>query len=168
MLGVFERIRKWTALRSYRSKLPLLLVKRYGYEQQYTPAQVLTTIKLHELNLRYAPYACAMFCSKQAYGDFVAMRRSTAEAKIAPSDMSAYPLWSEVGGTDWPAHHEITTELHHSVGYDSPWADAGHSHHDGGGAFDGGHHAGADYGGGYDGGGDSGGGYDGGAGSGSD
>src|SRR4051812_6506397 len=101
---------KWNALRNYRSKLPRLLVERYGRERRYSPAQVLTTIKLHRLSERFAPHACAMFCSKRAYADFVASHVPKTEIPFQPLDPSM-PLWAGVSIQHWPTHEAIVNDL---------------------------------------------------------
>ncbi|HWA75438.1 MAG TPA: DUF6559 family protein [Polyangiaceae bacterium] len=160
---MFERIQKWLALRSYRANLGHLLVDRYGRERRYTPPQVLTTIKQHRLSERYAAYACAMFCSKRAYDDFVASRLARTDIPITPLAETSTPLWFDIPAYDWPAHHELTTEIHH-YGF-SHNADFGphYSDHSSGDFGDAYHHGGGDshHGGGHDGGGHHGGGHDG-------
>jgi hypothetical protein len=99
------------AVRSYRKRLGRLLVQRYGRERQYTPPQVLTTIKLNGLSERFAPYACAMFCSKHAYSEFVDSRVPKAGPSIDPLKEASVPLWAGVLAQDWPPHHEIVTDL---------------------------------------------------------
>ncbi|MFZ5891780.1 MAG: DUF6559 family protein [Myxococcota bacterium] len=167
MAGTLEQLRKWLALRSYRKQLPHLLVARYGRDATYTPPQVLTTIKTHRLNERYAAYACVMFCSKRAYSEFFTNPQWAEATSVASSDTSP-PMWAGMVAADWPAHHEIATELHLAHGHstDGQWASHGADspghvgndhdgayHHDhtgwdaGGGGYDGG-----GYGGGYDGG----------------
>lgn len=161
---MFERIRKWLALRSYRADLGHLLLKRYGRARSYTPPQVLTTIKLHRFSERYAAYACAMFCSKRSYEDFAAAVPQ-ADAAMAPRTGPNIPVWASAIALDWPVHGELIAELSHSYGHSdhSNFAADHHfgsfdSHHDTGTSS---HHDGGHYGG-YDGGGHHDGGHDGG------
>ncbi len=127
---IFERFRKWAAVRSYRANLGRLLVERYGRGRRYTPAQVLLTIKLHGFNERYAPYACAMFCSKRAYVEFVAERSSGGEAGAAPLLGLSLAQCSAIDTSAWPDHHDIVSDPHHSFGDDrggDPAFDVNHS-----------------------------------------
>ena len=126
---MLERIQKWLALRRYRATLGYLLVDRYGRERHYTPPQVLTTIKRHRLSERYAAYACAMFCSKGAYDDFVAINQTRIESRTAPLTESSVPLWADVPTQEWPEHHHVTAELQHVYGF-SQHHDLGVDHSD--------------------------------------
>lgn len=161
---MLERIQKWLALRSYRTQLSHLLVRRYGREHHYTPPQVLTTIREHGLSERYAAYACAMFCSKRAYDGFVAIGVAAAAISVPPATESSLPLWAGMAIQGWPEHHQVTAELQeshgvsHSLDFGSDYSDHssgyfgdGHSHGDGhahhGGGHDGGGHDGGGHGG---------------------
>ncbi len=163
---MFERIRKWLALRSYRSNLGHLLVERYGRERYYTPAQVLTTIKLHRFSEHYAAYACVMFCSKRSYENFAAATLPTRDSTVAPLAEPNIPIWADTYVMDWPAHSEIVAELnhrygpashgdfgadHHSASFGDHYDAAATLHHDGAahGGYDGGGHHGSGYGGGH-------------------
>jgi len=150
-----HRLAKWNALRNYRARLPRLLVERYGRERRYTPPQVLTTIKVHRLSERFAPYACAMFCSKAAYTDFVASHVPRYETFLSPLDNPSIPLWALVSLQDWPSHDAVVTDIGHSHWghYNGDFAsdhaahdhsDLSHGHHHGGGdGYDTSHHGGA-------------------------
>jgi hypothetical protein len=105
---------KWNALRRYRENLPRLLVERYGRERRYTPAQVLTTIKLHSFSERFAPYACAMFCSKRAYADVVASHAPRTDSSFQPLDNASIPLWAAISVQDWPTHEAVVTDMGHA------------------------------------------------------
>ena len=155
---MLERIRKWLALRRYQTDLGCFLVRRYGRERCYTPAQVLTTIRVHELSARYAAYACAMFCSKAAYATFAA----SVSAQAFPHLASSFPLPLPQFVGDWPEHHDAIAELCHSYGLanDSSPRFIFTSHSltacggglDGGGGYSSGGHGGGDSGGGGSGG----------------
>jgi hypothetical protein len=145
-MTLLDRIARWAALRRYRSKLGPLLLQRYGRQAHYTPPQVLTTIKLHGLNERFAPLACAMFCSKQAYVDFAARlpKDRPHGAPPDPSPDSAAWLWTE---PTWPEHHDaiahVSTSSWEHGGADHAGSDtvaAFGGHHDGG--HHGDHHGG--------------------------
>lgn len=135
-------------MRRYRSKLPRLLQERYGRERSFTPAQVLTTIQMSGLSLRFAPYACAMFCTKRAYADFVAERGGRLNAVVAPLESSTVPLWAGVLAESWPAHENVVADLGQSgASLGSDWGanlggdlagDAGGDFGDGVGGSDGG------------------------------
>src|SRR6478735_7414021 len=109
---MFDGLAKWIALRSYRQALPRFLVERYGREPHYTPAQVLTTIQVHRLSERFAPYACAMFCSKRAYDDFAARHVVKGDTSLHSLSEPSFHLWP-VLLEDWPTHHEIVVEMGH-------------------------------------------------------
>jgi len=113
---MLERIRKWLALGRYRGNLGYFLVARYGRERSYTPAQVLTTIRIHGLNEPYAAYACAMFCSKAAYASFAA----SVTAQTFPQFASSIPLPPPEFVADWPDHHDAIAELCSSFGLADP------------------------------------------------
>jgi len=145
---------KWNAIRGYRARLPRLLVERYGREHRYTPTQVLATIKLLRLSERFAPYACAMFCSKRAYADFVASHVPKTETPFQPLDYSSMPLWAVVSIQDWPRHEAVVTDMGHAHwdqhGHDFPSdslahysSEFGDGHHSGAGGHDDAHHGGA-------------------------
>jgi hypothetical protein len=176
MRALFERIRKWRALRGYKSNLPYLLRSRYGREPYYTPAQVLATIKEHGLSEPFAALACAMFCSKQGYAGFAARRGHETLGPVADGGVP----WVGMDLSYWPTHHDVVVELHDSLGDSLQWTSStdhgGYfSHHFGDGfwgdhaggssgdGFDpgGGGHSGGDGGGGHSGG-DGGGGHSGG------
>ena len=162
---MFERLRRWAALSEYKHKLPVLLVRRYGRRQAYTPPQILTTIKVHRLNVRYAAYACAMFCSKQAYAAFLAKEGSNVESgTFAPLHASVVPVSFGFDIATWPAYEDLVANVPHSVPDSHGWDSATHHsgdmmHRDGDwgthheayshGGFDGG---GSHHGGGHDGG----------------
>lgn len=110
-MGAFERLARWLALRHYRSKLPRLLRERYGRERYFTPAQVLATIQVGRLNLRFAPYACAMFCTQRAYADFAAKQTGRPNPPFAPLENPTVPLWAGVLTESWPAHEDIVADL---------------------------------------------------------
>jgi hypothetical protein len=131
MRALFERIRKWRALRGYKNNLPYLLATRYGRERFYTPAQVLSTIKEHRLSEPFAAIACAMFCSKKGYAGFAARR---ADETFAPLVDGSAPPWLGMDLSYWPAHQDVVVELHHSFGDSLHWTPStdhgGHfSHH---------------------------------------
>ena len=152
--GMLHRLAKWKALRSYKARLPPLLVERYGRERHYTPPQVLTTIKLHRLSERFAPYACAMFCSKRGYADFIANHVPKSEIFVPPLDDSLISIWAMGAVEHWPAYDAAMTDIG-----DSQWdqhagglgtdhlahhpSEVGDPHHDGVGEHDGSHHGGA-------------------------
>jgi hypothetical protein len=124
---IFERFLKWSAIRSYRANLGHLLVERYGRGRRFTPAQVLATIKRYGFNERYAPYACALFCSKRAYDEFVGQ-----QASVAPLEQSSVAHLAGITTQAWPRHHEIVSDLHHSFGGDRGGdlaSDGNHSFH---------------------------------------
>jgi hypothetical protein len=147
---ILHRLAKWVAVRSYRNHLGPLLVGRYGRERRYTPAQVLTTIKLHGLSERFAAYACVMFCSKQAYSEFVANQVASAGPSVSPLKDSSVPLWAGVLVQDWPTHHHVVADLGHSqsdlgsgpfgdqAAHLADRSDSGGGGHDGGESHDGG------------------------------
>jgi hypothetical protein len=62
-----RRLQKRLALESYLSKCPDLLVSRYGLERTYPPPRTLTTLRVEELNLEFAEYACAMYASEAEF-----------------------------------------------------------------------------------------------------
>jgi hypothetical protein len=123
---------------------------------------VLATIRVHRLSERYAAYACAMFCSKRAYSEFVEARRRSADSSTV-STTDPIVLHS-AAVQDWPEHRQVATELSHYGG--DPYWSSGSDHSGHYGDWGGGHDTG---GGSYDGGGGGdGGGGDGGGGGGSD
>ncbi|HEY3496977.1 MAG TPA: DUF6559 family protein [Polyangiaceae bacterium] len=69
---MFEGLARRYAVWRYRAVLPRALVRRYGRNPGYTPAQVLATIRAQGLSQQYAAYACALFCSKRAVRAHVA------------------------------------------------------------------------------------------------
>jgi hypothetical protein len=107
---MLERIRKWWAIHGYRRRLGRLLVQRYGRERFYRPPQVLTTIKEHGLSERYAAHACAMFCSKTAYTDFLA-NHDRRRDDVAPLAVSEAPIWLGMVGHDWPVHGDAIADV---------------------------------------------------------
>jgi hypothetical protein len=151
---MLNRLAKWRALRSYRARLPRLLVERYGRERHYTPPQVLTTIKLHRLSERFAPYACALFCSKRGYADFLASHVPKTELFVEPLDNSLISLWAMCAIEHWPVYDAAVTDIgdaywdqhaghlgrDHLAHYPSDVSDR---HHGGVGGHDGSHHGGA-------------------------
>lgn len=145
-LGLFDRLARWQALRGYRGRLGSLLVGRYGRQRCYTPPQVLTTIKLYGLNERFAPYACAMFCSERAYSEFVAKHVSRSET-VEPLTNSDVPLWVGTHWDDWPTHQQVVADLgQHDASdhFQHHLADFGHHGLDHGNhGSDGGHHGGS-------------------------
>jgi hypothetical protein len=126
-VGILGRVVRWWAIRQYRSTLAYMLVKRYGARRSYTPPQVLTTIKVHGLNARYAAHACAMFCTERAYNEFVAKHVKGGSAAEQFS-----PLWIGAGDYDdaWIPHAEIVSEVPYhppeSASYDSGGDGFGH------------------------------------------
>lgn len=112
-MGVLDRLAKWVAVRSYRKRLGRLFVQRHGRERHYTPPQVLTTIKVNGLSERFAPYACAMFCSKQSYSEFVEKQVQHAASSVDPLRESSVPLWIGLA-QHWPTHHEVVAEFGHA------------------------------------------------------
>ena len=171
-MRLVDRFAKWLALTGYRNRLGPLLVQRYGRERYYTPPQVLTTIKVSGMSERFAPYACAMFCSQAAYSEFAAKQRPNAASPVDPLKDSSAPLWAYVAVQDWPTHAHALSDLGHAIqshlsdfgsGPFGDHGDIGHhgdiggGGHHGGGAHDGGgggHDSGGSHGGGsHDGGG---------------
>ena len=69
--GLTRRYAVWR----YRNVLPAALVRRYGRNRAYTPAQVVTTIRVERLSERYAPYACALFCTKREFRAYADQQR---------------------------------------------------------------------------------------------
>ncbi len=63
---MFERIKKYVALKSYINKLGPLLKARYGKLKSYTPKQIKKTISIYGINDYYIGYAYAMFIEKQS------------------------------------------------------------------------------------------------------
>jgi hypothetical protein len=111
-------------------------------------------MKLHRLSERFAPYACAMFCSKRAYVDFVASHVLKAETFIPPLDDSSRPLWAVVSIQDWPTHDAVVTDVGRARwDQHGPDVAGGHladhpsdltdGHHVGAGGHDGSDHGGA-------------------------
>jgi hypothetical protein len=127
---MWQWIKKRLALFRYRTRLGPLLLVRYGRQRRYTPPQVLTTIKVHGLNEVYAAYACAMYCSKQAYSAFAAARAQHAAAARDAAAVDStrtdptWLLWSAAGLSLWPKHGDLVAELGHSYSGD----DVGHGH----------------------------------------
>jgi len=123
---ILDRLAKWAAVRRYRARLGRLLVQRYGRERHYTPAQVLTTIKLNGLSERFAPYACVMFCSKHSYAEFVVNQVPSADLTFSPLKDSSVPVWAGVLTQDWPPHHDVVTDLGHASWEHGSGLDSGH------------------------------------------
>ena len=153
-LRILDRLAKWAALRGYRARLGPLLVERYGRQRYYTPPQVLTTIKRHGFNERFAPYACAMFCSKQAYSEFAVGHDSKARSPVDPVVASSAAMWAGALSQEWPEHHDVVSDLggghwDHDSGFGSDHVgadstDIGYGHDAGAGGHDGGSHGGGD------------------------
>ena len=111
---MFERLKRWWALRQYRMHLPPSLVERYGRQRYYTPAQVLTTIRRNGLSPAYAAHACVMFCSRNAYQEFLATRAEL-PAAVAPLEHGALAY-------AWPSYEHVANELSlQSAASDDSW-----------------------------------------------
>ena len=59
---MFQRLRKWFALRSYAMKLSAKLRERYGVAGKYSPKQVTLTVDKCGFNKEWIRYAFCMFC----------------------------------------------------------------------------------------------------------
>jgi hypothetical protein len=126
-----------------------LLAQRYGRLPRYTPPQVLATLRADGLSETYAAYACAMFCSKQAYDAFVATRaRATQDPSGSFEGSSDVAVWASFDASGWPTHDELVVDLpavNADNGSHFDWGGGGEHHggdHSLGGHFDGGHHGG--------------------------
>jgi hypothetical protein len=85
---MFERIRKYFALKAYARKLGPLLKKRYGGSKDYTPGQVRTTVEVGGLNPHYLYYGYAMFCQEKEFQQL---------ANEASGDFDLQGLRQEIG-----------------------------------------------------------------------
>jgi len=64
---VFQSVRKWLAICSYRKRLGRKLIERYGRARSYTPAQVKRTIQQGGFSVDYTCYALSMYCDRAAF-----------------------------------------------------------------------------------------------------
>ncbi|CAN5672021.1 hypothetical protein BH09MYX1_BH09MYX1_41290 [soil metagenome] len=121
-------LRKRLALRGYRRKLAPALIRRYGRETHYTPAQVRKTVEALALSVDYVCYALAAFCERTA---FDAHHQALGEACD----------WTEMRGELTASHSFDIGDHHmgHSVHADHRHHDP-HDHHDTGHHHHGGHH----------------------------
>jgi hypothetical protein len=67
-MGWWTAFKKWRALRSYLRAAAPALVRRYGFQEAFSPEQVLATLSAERLDTDHAQYACAAFCTES---DFV-------------------------------------------------------------------------------------------------
>jgi hypothetical protein len=82
------RIRKSIALRGYLRRLGPLLVRRYGYQEAYSPGRITSTIERHRLSQRHVEYACAMYATRERFVMWMQNRTATA-AQALPSPVVA-------------------------------------------------------------------------------
>jgi len=79
-----DRIKKRLAIRGYVHRLGLLLVRRYGFQEAYSPGRITSTIAKHRLSLHYVEYACAMYATRERFAAWM-RERSRATARGIPA-----------------------------------------------------------------------------------
>ena len=105
-MRLVARLRKARALDAYLRRCPALLRARYGAEVEYSPARILTTLRVHGLSTHYADYACAMFAG---LSDFVRWARATPVDAGHDGGPCAHP-YRHAGRLDRPpSRDECTT-----------------------------------------------------------
>jgi hypothetical protein len=103
-MRLVARLRKARAVDAYLRRCPALLRARYGAEVEYSPARILTTLRVNGLSTHYADYACAMFAGLE---DFVRWAQAAGSA-AHDGGRCAHP-YRHAGRLDVPPSREECT-----------------------------------------------------------
>ncbi len=99
-----ERVERTQALALYVHELPPVLVERYGYAETYSPGQVCTAIEKAGLSTRAREYACAMFCSRVRFVEWVT------SATLSTDGDEAGKAGAEAGGGPYRTEAEAPVD----------------------------------------------------------
>jgi hypothetical protein len=105
--NMFEKIRKYFALKSCINKLGPLLAKRYGKSKTYTPGQVETTSGVIGIDNKYLFYGYAMYCGQDMFYE---------QAKEANEEFDFEALRLEVGDKFFGGDSNFSTNDNHDIG----------------------------------------------------
>ncbi len=127
---MWRRIKKWRALRAYKSTLATKLRARYGREKHYTPEQVRRCAADSGVSTTFLCFAFAMYCDRDTFDAY-----HRAEGEACDYDAMRVEVGSALG-IDSGSHDSFdasqfvdSVDLHHHTG-------GGGGNHDG--FFDGG------------------------------
>jgi hypothetical protein len=154
MFAWFKSWRERRAIKKLVRQMGCLLQERYGFQEYYSPEQVLKTAELAGLDQEGQVYAIAMYVlPKDAQG----VLRKLGSSKLA-EQVRAYMVarcFGFSGGNDGSSdynvfmHHDAVSS-HHAINHHGGSFDGSYGHHSSGGghSHDGGH-SGGDSGGGH-------------------
>jgi hypothetical protein len=64
---MFQRIKEWSAIKSYVMKLSLELFSRFGKKHYYSVKVITQTVERAGLEMRFLPYAHALFSERKDF-----------------------------------------------------------------------------------------------------